>query len=448
MNQIAHSIVRSKRGFPARRAALCAAAIILAAGSTVFGQQRQRGGGGFGFGGGQQQAISSADIERYSQMLDLTGEQRDVVDLLFANYEEEYEASMRALRDEMQSMREGGGGFEGMRERMSELTQSRRKLQEAMLGDIRSILNAAQEPAWPRVERAVRRTQGLRQGTLSGERVDIVRVVDDLELDAAGINRIDSILIEYEMAIDSAIARRDKEREGLRDRARDSGDPQAAFEQMRAASERVRDVNRRFARQIESSLEGDSGARFAQSFQRASYPQVYGRGRGQRALEATLGFEDLTPEQRSAIESIKADHTLDTSALNEKHVAVIDEAERSGTLGNRRRGRDAAGDPGRRGGGGDREARQGRRPGQGEGDRPGQGRRPGQGEGDRPSRGFGGRDSGPGAEIAQQKRELDTKTLQRVRDILNESQAGRLDELLRAARERGEGARRGPRRDR
>lgn len=446
MNHIAHPIVRSKRGFPARRVVLCAAAIILAAGSTAFGQQRQRG-GGFGFLGGQQQAISSADIERYSRMLDLTGEQRDVVDLLFANYEEEHEASMQALRDEMQSMREGGGGFEGMRERMSELTQNRRKLQEAMLGDIHSILNPSQESAWPRVERAVRRTQGLRQGTLSGERVDIVRVVDDLELDAAGINRIDSILIEYEMAIDSAIARRDKEREGLRDRARDSGDPQAAFEQMRTASERVRDVNRRYARQIESSLEGDSGARFAQSFRRASYPQVYRPGRGQRAIEATLGFEDLTLEQRSAIESIQADHTRDASALNETHVAVIDEAERSGTFGNRRRGRDAAGGPGRRGGG-DREARQGRRPGQGEGDRPGQGRRPGQGEGDRPGRSFGGRDSGPGAEIAQQKRELDTRTLQRVQDILNESQAGRLDELLRASRERGEGARRGPRRDR
>lgn len=415
-------------------AVLCAAAVILVAGSAASAQGRQRGGGFGGFGGfqgGGGTAISSRDIGQYSDILALDDEQREVVTLLFESYLQEFQDNTQAMRDQMQEARDGGGGFEGFADLVADSNAKRDTIQSNFLGDIRAILSSDQEANWPKVDRAITRNAGLRQGTLSGERVDVVRLVGELEL--ASDTTVAPILEEYEITLDGAIKRRDELRSGLRQRSRD-GDPGDAFTKMRSASERVRDTNRTFARQIESALGSEDGTRFAASFQRASYPQVYRPGRGQRALEAALGFEDITADQKASLDALNDGYTQDTSALNKKYVAEIDKAEREGTsFGNRGRqqGRDAGGQRGGgRGGdrGGDRQRGQGR-----EGQRPQRdGASPGgRGQGDRGQRGQG---RGPGSEIAQEKRDLDTKTVERVGAILTDAQSTRLDKALEASR--------------
>jgi len=375
---------------------VCAAAVGAVAISPA---QAQFGGGGRQ---GMAAALNSRDLGRYADILGLDPEQREVVEVLFEGYMDEFQAGIQEFRDEMNAIREemrdergGPERWQAMGELMETFREKGERLQSTMLGDMRAILTTEEEEHWPRVERAIRRDQTLRRGFLSGERVDVVRLVDRLELGESEEAELDSVLIQYEIELDKALeARNDMQEDAMEDIRElfQSGDEEKMQDMMdkgRKASARVRDVNKRYFRQIESMLAGDARYQFEEAYKQAAFPQVYRGQRGGRVLESVGNFDDLTEDQQRTLTAIRNDYEREIGAINTEHAKAIEENEMTMTVRDFfRRGR-----------------------------------------GDR------GGDRGPGSEFNDRKRELDDKTLESVKQILSAEQVERMEARIRELRD-------------
>jgi Spy/CpxP family protein refolding chaperone len=295
-----------------------------------------------GMMGGNTPAISQRQAEKYYEMLGLTAEQKEAAGTLFEAYQdaardvqEGVQSKMEDVRAEFQETRDPSV-WGGMREIMQKARAERTKLDEGFFADLGVLLTPEQASGIGRVERAFRRENGARQGLMSGERVDLVSMVDEAEVrEKLGEARpkLDEMLSLYEEEMDRAIKQRDEVRAKIAEsfqEVRQSGDQEkmnALIADGREASARVRDVNRKFARQMSASLEGEAKELFEKRFKEQSFPDVYRPTRAARALDAAMGLNDLTPEQKTQVEELKASYTRAMGPLNEKLAKATEENE-------------------------------------------------------------------------------------------------------------------------
>ncbi len=169
---------------------------------------------------------------------------------------------------------------------------------------------------------------------MSGERVDVIRLTRELELDPALRSSIDEVLAQYELDLDRALIKRNEAYERIRSgfgrmRDGDFSEMEDLMNAAREASRRVRDVNERYARQVSGLLPEDLRASFERRVREAAFPQVYRASRVQRQLDAAVGFEDLSDEQRERLGAIRASYQRESEALNERLARAWREAEDS-----------------------------------------------------------------------------------------------------------------------
>ncbi|MFN7021020.1 MAG: Spy/CpxP family protein refolding chaperone [Phycisphaerales bacterium] len=316
------------------------------------GGRRQRGGGGWGmglFGGGGfrgmfDSGVTSRQFESMKATLRLSAEQQEAVDALFEAYQDSSTRLNNEMREEMDQMREDmraammdGGPDRELIRRMGERTEKARKarkdLEAGLFSDIKSVLSAEQAQRWPRVEAGYRRESSIGRGLMSGERVDVVRLVEDLKLPQAERESLDAVLDQYAADLDRELTARNEFLEKAMAEARElfqSGDEERIeklFNDGRALSMRVRDVNRRYARQIEGMLADESRSKFIEAFQRESFPQVYRPTTAGRSLEAASKLADLDAEQKASLDSISESYKRELSAINKQLEAAAEKRE-------------------------------------------------------------------------------------------------------------------------
>ncbi len=346
-----------------RRAAwalVAACGLVLAVSPVLVGggvAQAQPGEGRRGMGGGpggmmggmmggNTPPISQRQAERYYEMLALTPEQKEAAATLFDAYQDAARASQEGMREKMDGIRaefeetRDPSVWQGMRDIMRKSREERTKLDEGFFEDLKVVLTPEQAAGIERVERAHRRETGARQGLMSGERVDLVAMVDEPDIKTAlGDSRakLTDSLVSYEEEMDRAIKNRDEVRaevaEGFQE-ARQSGDAEKMneiIEKGRQASARVRDVNRKYARLMMETLEGDAKVAFEKRFKEQSFPEVYRPTRAARAIDGAMGLNDLTPEQKTQVEELKASYARAMEPLNEKLAKATQENEETMT---------------------------------------------------------------------------------------------------------------------
>ena len=126
-------------------------------------------------------------------------------------------------------MRSSGGGqvdwrarIQPLRDQMDAFRDFREELGEQFLSDLQTVLYPEQQELWPSFERVLRRKNLLPMGRLSGENVDLFQVVDQLSLDESARLRIEMILKDYEMQLDEALKRREREQGRANDDIREA----------------------------------------------------------------------------------------------------------------------------------------------------------------------------------------------------------------------------------
>ncbi len=205
------------------------------------------------------------------------------------------------------------------------------------------------------------------------------------------------------------------------------------LKQSREASVKVREVNRRYARQVQDLLPDDKKAAFDHAFKQASFPNVYRQSQSDRQIVAAQGFADLTEEQKTAIAALKESHARDEAAAQERLAAAMEENEMKMTAEQLMRrfgggmmggGRGGQGGPGGGGGAGGQNGGRGgnnNNPGAGRGNQGGGGAAGGQGGG----RG-GPQEEGVVGELRAKSRELDKNASESLKKILRPEQVDRL----------------------
>lgn len=301
-------------------------------------------GGGMGFGGGMREmmnapVINARDLERVTKVLTLTTDQLEVVKTLHEGFAaqarqitEGTQAQMEKAREEFRESRDPEV-FQSLRPVMEKARADRKKAEQEFMSDIQAVLTPEQQAKWPSFERATRRETTLRQGLMSGERVDLFRLIEKLELAPEAIEPLKPVLDGYEADLDRELVTRAKVYEESMEkmsRLRDMGDMEAmqeVIEKGREASVRVRDVNRRYARQVKDLLPTDKREAFEADVKRESFPDVYRESLATRAITAAMGFADITPDQKEQIMAMRESYTRTLDAVNTKLAAAIEENE-------------------------------------------------------------------------------------------------------------------------
>lgn len=289
--------------------------------------------------------FTSRDIERYAEMLGLSAEQREAAQVLLTGYQTAVENAARAVRDATEQAREqfresrDPGAWQRVGEVMANFRRQRETLDNTFRSDLQTMLDESQAQRWPAVERAMRRDRMLRQpfGLVSGERVDLFRLVEELSLSPDLRAPLEPVLERYELDLDRELIRREATEARNQQRLQQAWEGGGGFEEMgaimaeaREAAVRVRDVNRRYARQLEGLLPADYGQRLAASFRAASFPSVYRPTSVDRAMEVVAGLADLDESQQQALSALSARYRREVDALNAKlaEAVELDEAQR------------------------------------------------------------------------------------------------------------------------
>jgi hypothetical protein len=89
----------------------------------------------------------------------------------------------------------------------------------------------------------------------------------------------------------------------------------------------VRDVNRKHARLMTALLSEDTVPKIEFEIRKRSYPRVYGKSYVLKVLTTALGFTDLDQSQKDQLAAIKSAYERDVAPLNDKWSAAIEEEE-------------------------------------------------------------------------------------------------------------------------
>lgn len=320
--------------------ALLGAALFIAF-LTPSAAPAQPGMMGGGFGGGQmfEPGVSTRDLDTYAEFLSMTPEQKEAATALLEGYQSEFDRIAKSMRDTTDAAREEFRDtrdftvWDDLRPKMEAFQAKRKEMESALLSDVKVLMTDEQAARWPELERLRRRETTLRRGFLSGETVDIVRLVQDSRLPAEAMEEVKPLLSQYELELDRVLIERNEQYEAGMSRGIDlfrQGDMAAVnelFNKARESGVKVRDVNRRFARLVEGIIPEEQRGTFAREFKERSFPRVYRDSFALRSLDAAAEFGDATPEQKAAISELRDGYSREAEAANEKWSKAIEESE-------------------------------------------------------------------------------------------------------------------------
>lgn len=299
-------------------------------------------------GGGGTPPVSSREIDRYAELLELSPAQREAVDDLFEGMLQEHldavterDEAMDDLRAEAEETNDHRLMMEELPEVMGRYRDRSEDMKDALFDDLRLLLSADQEAHWPRLERMRRRLTLAGNGQLSGESVDLIELTRDMELSDDTRQALAPVLDRYEVAFDRALQEREEQRKASMMALPDGGGAMeidfealmASREKVREASQKVCEVNSTYARQVEGVLPDSRREAFEEAMRRASFPQVYRDSYTGTVIGTVEGFEDLTPEQQSEVDAIRAAYERELASVNDAWAGAIADAEAEGGSG-------------------------------------------------------------------------------------------------------------------
>ncbi|MFA6043987.1 MAG: hypothetical protein WC718_03295 [Phycisphaerales bacterium] len=313
--------------------------LVTLAGAAPVAMAQPGGGGGGGFRQAMAPAVNSRSLDKYAKMLDMTDDQKEAARTLFEGYQDQANHSREKLQAQMDDVRQkfrdtrDPSVWQSMGDTMTKFREDRKKADAAFFDDVKSVLTPSQIEKWPEVERANRRETVMRRGFISGERVNLFDVVDQMKFSPETMTQVTPILKEYDEQLDRAlIAREAITEEGFTkfQQLRASGDMKAMQDFMdkgREVANRVKETNKKFARSIADVIPEDQQAAFNTEVQKRTFPDVYRDTAADREIAAASGFADLTADQKEKLQSLKDNYTRSLTPLQQKMASTQEETE-------------------------------------------------------------------------------------------------------------------------
>lgn len=304
------------------------------------GDRRPGVGAGLGRMGGDR-SVTKADLDTYAKILNLDETQKEAANLLLEAHQQEvanHQESMRQRFDDLRrAAREDGESpdWSKLAGQMQSARAERQRLEASFMNELKAVLTPAQAEKWGIVEQTRRREKTMGSGLLAGERLDVIRAVGRLQLDPGVMKDVQPVLDQYAGDLDRELVARNQLTEAAQAGAAetlatmDMAKIGKSWEEIRSASMRVRDLNRRYARQIEPMLPEDKRAEFTEQARRESYPLIYRPGPAGRTFETVGRLSDLTDEQKTTLKTLRESFDRELGALQKQMESAYDEREAS-----------------------------------------------------------------------------------------------------------------------
>ena len=326
--------------------AVCVAVVVVCAVGAIAPSARAQG-----FRMGQMalqtpEKITEENLKTYQGILGLDEAQKQASQALFEAYTADREKAdkqqredFRKIREEFDDTRDSSVWTNKMPEVMAKYAKQTAELDKSFMSDLRSLLRPDQAASWTTLERTHRRVQAVPSGMLAGEAMDLVAIVNSLNIATPPAELTDT-LDRYSSELDGAIQERAKVREGLGKQLGDAGrgtagvpDFQALQKvgaEMRKAGLKVRDINDRYTRMVQSVVPTEKQADFEAKVKKARFPNVYSDSATLKSLDAALKFNDLDERQASGINAVRESYLHDVEGANDRLASAISKAEVDG----------------------------------------------------------------------------------------------------------------------
>ncbi len=288
--------------------------------------------------------IRRHQLELYAEVLELDGEQREALQILWQGYRlaiREETARMRSLRESLQKAYEentdaiGNGDTSSIdalqAEVMLEQMKSPRRflsIEANFAADIRSILSEQQADLAPRYERARRRHMFLGQSEFPGwAGVDLIDAVYSLKLPDDERAELREELLDYEQRADRPLKETFDFMTAIMERlaADEKIDEETAEATIMQKISLLVEINKGALARAGALLSEDSARRLSDEANRRAFPFVYRVSPVARVIDAALKLEDLTDDQRAQIDALRPTYENQLRSANLAWANMLDQ---------------------------------------------------------------------------------------------------------------------------
>jgi hypothetical protein len=278
--------------------------------------------------------FSARDLAAATEGLGFDADQRGAARALFDGYRASFMEQTKASNGLIAAEEQKEGGHRSA-EKVAEVVryvEAVRGLEKRLLEDLKELCTPAQAERFAGVERALRRRQGFRLALAAGEGIDLIEILKELKVDAGGVGAgAPEVLLRWETDVDRLMVEKDQ---FLRTKfgemiAAEGDDPEKGMKarqgfiaELMRISGRVRDVNKRAARELEPLLPEESQAAFRHAVEVRTFPRIFGPSRATKVMDECLRLADLSAEQKAGLEELKASYAKEVGPVNTRLAAA------------------------------------------------------------------------------------------------------------------------------
>jgi Spy/CpxP family protein refolding chaperone len=294
-------------------------------------------------GGGQGQTmdpITKRSFDAFVKLLGFDADQQDTAKALYDGHTEANRALQKEMMEKMAALGERAredGDFSVFQKDMpaitKDMTAKGEALEKSFFDDLKAVCTETQLAQWPAVERHHRRGKAMRFGIVSGSAVDLVSVLDRIKAAPTDAGVVKDALDAWELEIDRLLVVFEKDAKDAQNDMMEGGamfdmnKVQTMMKKFSESAAQVRDLNRSYARRIEPALSDEDRAKFVAEVQRRSFPRIYRPSHPQQMIDAAMGFADLTADQKEQLQAVKESYGRDAAGVNERWAKATEEKE-------------------------------------------------------------------------------------------------------------------------
>jgi hypothetical protein len=243
----------------------------------------------------------SRDLLLFIEGLNLTDEQAAISEMIFEDYDRDFQLGLDAMQLEVEDVAHNVGELGDNKDAIVQAVLApiqgwagkRDILGRQLVENIRIILDAEQQAAWGSFNRRLEREKALPEGKLSGESTNLQHVLRDMSIEPVENSPLSVAMLEWELAIADALhTRADATNQGLN-----------LFEQININASGNDDIRRR-QKELKARivlrdttdvaieriypLLGSDGAAFQREALKRGYGRVYRKTPAERIFSAAL----------------------------------------------------------------------------------------------------------------------------------------------------------------
>jgi Spy/CpxP family protein refolding chaperone len=283
-----------------------------------------------GIGEAMQQDFLSRDIVLFSQGLNLDDTQRVIIEALFTDYEQAFDAGIERMKAKLEGMKDQMTSDDTARvlklvfAPFTEWGIEKGKLYEQFLQNVQVVLTPEQMQKWPAFERSLYREKNISRGQLSGESLNLFYVLRDMKLDDKTAASIQPVVDEYDIALDQALRARqnakiDPNNPMLAALAeQDSQKRNDSLMRLLAYQIRIREVNDEYIEKIAAALPPDLAITFKADALDRAYPRVFRETQAQRIFRVAKELEGLDPTVLNSVIELETAYLAELSVVNQQ----------------------------------------------------------------------------------------------------------------------------------